>query len=456
MENNRRNFIKTGVAGGVGLAVVPSLAFGKFLGADKTRIAFIGVGLRGRNHLTNILLRDDVIVPAVCDIDPVALNEAKKLITEHKHPMPEFYTGNDYSFMDLLARKDIDGVIIATPWLWHTRMAVATMKAGKHAGVEVSAANTMEECWDLVNTHEETGKHCMILENACYIRNVMAVLQMVRANLFGEMIHARCGYQHDLRAVKFNNGTQPYGGGVEFGEKAFSEARWRTEHSLKRNGDLYPTHGVGPIATMLNINRGNRFISLTSTASKARGLHDYIINHPEGGPDHPNAKLVWKLGDVVTTTIKTANEETILVTHDTNLPRPYSLGFRVQGVKGLTEFDSDNRRIYVEGRSPHDKWESMDNYLKEYDHPLWKKWGEHANGAGHGGIDFFVDNAFVEFIKRGDYPPMDVYDAAAWSAIAPLSEASIDNNGEPQEFPDFTRGRWMTNKPIFELKGDEY
>jgi predicted dehydrogenase len=454
--NRRRNFIKTSIAAGAGLAIAPSLTFASVSATDKARIAFIGVGLRGRNHLTNMLLRDDVVVPAICDIDPESLNEAKKLINGHNHPMPAFYTGNDYSFMDLLARNDIDGVIISTPWLWHTRMAVATLQAGKHAGVEVSAATTMEECWDLVNTHEETGKHCMILENACYDRNVMAVLQMVRAGLFGEMIHARCGYQHDLREVKFNNGKQPYGGGVEFGEKGFSEARWRTEHSLKQNADVYPTHGVGPIATMLNINRGNRFLSLTSTASKARGLHDYIVNHPEGGPNHPNAKLVWKLGDVVTTTIKTANEETILVTHDTNLARPYSLGFRVQGVKGLTEFDSDNRRIYVDGKSEHHQWEEMDKYLKEYDHPLWKRWGEHANGAGHGGIDFFIDNAFVEFIKRGDYPPIDVYDAAAWSAITPLSEASIANNGEPQEFPDFTRGQWITNKPIFALKGDEY
>lgn len=458
MNSNRRNFIKTGVVAGAGLTIAPSLAFASRTrgGSEKVRIAFIGVGLRGRNHLANMLLRDDVIVPAICDIDPNSLAEAQKLINTHNCPMPKLYTGSDYSFMELLERNDIDGVIISTPWLWHTRMAVATMKAGKHAGVEVSAAVTLEECWDLVNTHEETGKHCMILENACYDRNVMAVLQMVRAGLFGEMIHARCGYQHDLRTVKFNNGKQPYGGGVEFGEKAFSEARWRTEHSLKHNGDLYPTHGVGPIATMLNINRGNRFVSLTSTATKARGLHDYIVNHPEGGPNHPNSKLIWKLGDVVTTTIKTANEETILVTHDTNLPRPYSLGFRVQGVKGLTEFDSDNRRIYIEGKSPYDKWEIMDNYLKEYDHPLWKKWGEHATGAGHGGIDFFIANAFVEFIKRDNYPPMDVYDAAAWSVITPLSETSVENNGEPQEFPDFTRGRWMTNKPIFALKGDEY
>jgi hypothetical protein len=166
--------------------------------------------------------------------------------------------------------------------------------------------------------------------------------------------------------------------------------------------------------------------------------------------------LIWKLGDIVTTTIKTARDETIIVTHDTSLPRPYSLGFRVQGVKGLTEFDISDQRIYIEGVSEYDKWEKTGPYFEKYNHPLWKSWGENASGSGHGGMDYFVANGFVEFIKRNEYPPMDAYDAAAWSVISPLSEASVANNGEPQDFPDFTRGRWMTNKPIFAIKGDLY
>jgi len=449
----RRDFIRTGAVVGAA-AALPFPVFGQDSG-EKARIGFIGTGLRGRNHLNNLLMRDDVIIPAICDIDPDALGKAQELISRRDHPKVETYTGDPYAYRDMLDRSDLDGVIIATPWLWHTRMSVDAMRAGKYAGVEVSAANTMEECWDLVNTYEETGVPVMIMENVCYRRDVMAVLQMVREGLFGELLHARCGYQHDLRGVKFNDGITAYGPGVEFGEKGFSEAKWRTYHSLYRNGDVYPTHGAGPIAKMFNINRGNRFSSLSSNATKAVGLHRYIVNHPKGGPDHPNAALKWKEGDVITSTIETTNGETIIVTHDTNSPRPYSLGFRVQGSAGLTEFDSHTRRIYIEHKSPEHEWEEMDSYLEKYDHPLWKKYGEYAEGSGHGGMDFFVDNAFVETVKRKIDPPIDAYDAAAWSAITPLSERSIENNGEPQDFPDFTRGRWMKREPVFAL-GDDF
>jgi len=434
--------------------VLPSPVFPQGSGA-KTRIGFIGVGLRGRNHLNNLLQRDDVVVPAICDLDPDALNKAQALIQKGGQKKAEAYSGDEYAYREMLQRSDLEGVIICTPWLWHTRMSVDAMRAGKYAGVEVSAANTLEECWDLVNTYEETGVPVMILENVCYRRDVMAVLQMVREGLFGELIHARCGYQHDLRGVKFNDGITAYGDGVEFGEKGISESAWRTQHSLYRNGDVYPTHGVGPVATMFDINRGNRFSSLTSHASKAIGLNRYIVNHPKGGPHHPNAALKWKQGDVITSTIETTNGETIIVTHDCNSPRPYSLGFRVQGAAGLTEFDSHTKRIYVEGVSPEHQWEEMDAYLEKYDHPLWRKHGEYATGSGHGGMDFFVDHAFVEIVKRKMEAPLDAYDAAAWSAITPLSERSIENNGEPQDFPDFTRGRWMNRKPVFAL-GDDF
>ncbi len=451
---DRRNFIKkTAIAGTV--MSMPAGMFSKDIESDKVRIGFIGVGLRGCNHLQNVLMRDDIIVPAICDIRQDRLDIAAQIIAKAGAPKAQNYTGSEHAYRDLLARSDIDGVIIATPWLWHTPMAVDAMRAGKYAGIEVSAATTMPECWDLVNTHEETGVPVMILENVCYRRDVMAVLNMVRDGLFGELLHARCGYQHDLRKIKFNDGLQDYDNGVEFGAKGYSEAAWRTQHSLKRNADLYPTHGLGPIATMFEINRGNRFISLSSFATKSRGLHEYIINNPKGGPNHPNAKLEWKLGDIVTTTIETAMGETIIVTHDTNSPRPYSLGFRVQGTKGLTEFDSSMERIYVEGKSPEHQWEDMKDYLEKYDHPLWKKFGKYAEGSGHGGMDFFVDHAFVEIVKRKDKAPLDAYDCAAWSAVTPLSEESIAEGGEPKEFPDFTRGKWIKRQPVFALN-EEY
>ena len=444
---DRRSFIKSSAVAGIGLSTIsiPNVLFGK--DDRNVRIGLIGVGLRGRNHLNVLLQRDDTEVVAICDVDSDALNRSQEMITKAGKKKVKEFTGSDTAYLDLLAEENIDGVIIATPWLWHTRMAVDTMKAGKYAGVEVSAANTLEECWDLVNTHEETGVPVMILENVCYRRDVMAIMQMVREGLFGELIHLECGYQHDLREVKFNDGTKPYGGGVEFGEKGFSEAKWRTEHSVKRNGDIYPTHGIGPVGNYLNINRGNRFSYLTSTASKARGLHKYVVD--KGGENHPNADVEFKLGDVITTVIKTVNEETIIVSHDTNNPRPYSLGFRVQGTEGI--WMDVNKSLYIEGQSPSHRWEEAQPWLEKYDHPLWKKYGKFAEGAGHGGMDYFVIHAFVESIKRKVNTPLDAYDAAAWSAITPLSEESIAGGSEPVFFPDFTRGRWMTRKPVFAL-----
>ena len=322
------------------------------------------------------------------------------------------------------------------------------MKGGKYAGLEVSATVTLQESWDLVNTFEKTGSHCMLLENVCYRRDVMAILNMVRQNVFGEINHLQCGYQHDLREVKFNDGKQAHGGGVEFGEKGYSEARWRTQHSIDRNGDLYPTHGLGPVAEMININRGNQFLYLTSMASPSRSLHKYVVD--KGGADHPNAKVKFKLGDVVQTMIKCANGETILITHDTNSPRPYSLGFRVQGTQGL--WMDDGNQIYVEGLSKKaHNWESDEPYLQQYDHAYWKKEGKIAEDAGHGGMDHFVMKDFLDAIRTRTAPSIDVYDAAAWSAISPLSEESIKKGSASIQIPDFTRGKWKTRKPVFAL-----
>jgi len=455
MKDNRRDFLKKTAAAGLGLSLASMPQFS--IAADKkddtkVGVGLIGVGLRGRNHLDLLLRRDDCVVKAICDIDMVATNQALDMVQKAGKTKPETYGKDDFDYLNLLKREDIQAVIIATPWEWHTKMAVATMKHGKYAGIEVSAANTLEECWDLVNTYEETGVPCMILENVCYRRDVMAILNMVRQNMFGELIHLECGYQHDLREVKFNNGKQAYGGGVEFGEKGFSEAKWRTNHSIYRNGDLYPTHGIGPVATYLNIDRGNRFVSLVSMASKSRGLHNYIVD--KGGENHPNAKVRWKLGDVITTQIKTALGETIIVTHDTNLPRPYSLGFRVQGEKGI--WMDLNRSIYLEGTSPQaHRWEDTKDYFDKYDHPLWKKYEQRAIGAGHGGMDFFVIHAFIEAVKRKAPTPLDAYDAASWSAISPLSEISIEKGSSAIEFPDFTRGQWINRKPSFAMN-DEY
>jgi hypothetical protein len=290
----------------------------------------------------------------------------------------------------------------------------------------------------------------MIMENVCYRRDVMAILNMVQQGMFGELLHCQGGYQHDLRHVKFNDGINPYGGGVEFGEKGFSEAKWRTQHSVDRNGDLYPTHGLGPVSTMLDINRGNRMVHLTSTATQSRGLHKYIVD--QGGPDHPNADVEFKCGDIVTTVIKCANGQTIMLSHDTNNPRPYSLNFRVQGTNGIWQKDAQS--IYIEGTSPEPhRWESEDEYLEKYDHPLWKRFEDQASGSGHGGMDFFILRAFIETLKGAD-PVIDVYDAVSMSVICPLSEKSIRLGSTAVKIPDFTRGKWKKNKPIFGLTAE--
>ena len=446
MKSSRRDFIKGSTMAGLGLAILPS---GNLFSKDKdepVRIGLIGVGLRGQNHLDLLLLRDDVQVVSICDVQQVMMDMAKDKIKKSGKVMPSIIMDGPYGYRKLLENKNIDAVIISTPWEWHAIMCTDAMNAGKYTACEVMTGATVEECWQLVRTSERTGMPLMMLENVCYRRDVMAVMNMVRQNIFGELIHLQGGYQHDLREVKFNDGKKPYGGGVEFGDKGFSEAQWRTQHSVQRNGDLYPTHGIGPIAMMTDINRGNRFTHLTSYASKSRGLHDYVIKN--GGENHPNAKVEFKLGDVVTTMIKCVNGETILLQHDTNLPRPYSLGFRVQGTNGI--WMDLNKSIYIEGQSKQaHRWDDAKDWLEKYDHPLWKKYESKAMGAGHGGMDWFVINAFVESAKRKTNTPQDVYDAVTWSAITPLSETSIQQGGETLDFPDFTNGKWMHRKNEF-------
>lgn len=444
----RRDFVKDISIAAAGVRLFsPSRLFAQ-QAATKVRLGIIGVGLRGQNHLQNALLRSDVDIVAICDIDDRMLQSAKEIIAKSGKPMPKIFTGDPHAYRKMLEEKDLQGIIIATPWEWHAPMVLDGLAAGiKYVATEVILGITLQDHWDVVKAAEHNQAQVMMLENVCYRRDVMAILQMVRQGMFGELMHMQAGYQHDLRGVKLNDGKTAYGMGVEFGEKGFSEAHWRTNHSLLRNGDLYPTHGIGPVAEMLNINYGNRFISLSSFATKSRGLHNYIVKN--GGESHPNAKLQFKLGDVVTTQIKCANEETILLQHDTSLPRPYSLGFRVQGTKGI--WMDVNHSLYLEGVSPKpDEWEEAKPYLDKYDHPLWVKYGNEAEGAGHGGMDFFVLQAFVEAIKQQTATPMDVYDAAAWSAITPLSEKSIELGNQTVEFPDFTGGQWMYRKSRFE------
>ncbi len=429
-----------------GFTIMPSGSL--FAAADgNVRLGYIGVGARGMSHISEGCLRDDVEIVAICDIQESSLKICRNFIAKKGRPAAKEYTGGLDAYKKLIERKDIDAVIISTPWQFHHQQSVDAMKAGKYVGCEVIAGLTVDEHWDIVKTSEKTGMPYMTLENVCYRRDVMAVLNMVRQGLFGELVHLEGGYQHNLRNVLFNDGKKYYGGGVEFGPKAISEAQWRTQFNIDQDGDLYPTHGVGPLMQYADINRGNRFTNLVSFSSKARGLAAYV---EEQSPGHPNAKINYKNGDVTTTLINCANGETVLLSHDTHLPRPYSIGFRVQGTKGL--WMDVNKSLYIDGKSPkYDTWEPVKEWFEKYDHPLWKKYSKEAEGAGHGGMDWYVFNAFILSVKQKKQTPIDVYDSVTMSVIMPLSTQSLKEGNKPQDFPDFTKGKWKNRKNTFAL-----
>ncbi|MET4140452.1 Gfo/Idh/MocA family oxidoreductase [Pedobacter sp. UYP1] len=443
---DRRHFCANGLVGLAGLTLMPSDVL--FANAkDKIKLGYIGVGLRGRNHISEGLLRSDVEITAICDTQESSLKYCRAQFVKAGKKLPAEYTGGLDAYKKLLERKDIDAVIIATPWEFHKEQAIDAMRAGKYVGCEVIAGITVEDHWEILKVYEETKIPYMTLENVCYRRDVLAVLNMVRNNVFGELIHLEGGYQHDLRGVLFNDGKSFDGKGGEFGPNTVGEAQWRTQWNADRNGDIYPTHGAGPIMNYIDINRGNQFTNLVSFASKSRGLHQYI---EKKSPGNKNLAVNFKNGDLVTTMLNCANGETVTLTHDTHLPRPYSLGFRVQGTRGLWMDVADS--IYIEGESgTYDEWDKAKTWLDKYDHPLWKKHQHEADGAGHGGMDWFVFNAFVEAVKQRIQTPIDIYDSLTMSVITPLSEKSIQEENMPQQFPDFTKGKWKDLKNTFAL-----
>jgi predicted dehydrogenase len=391
--------------------------------SGKIGIGVIGLGRRGISLLETLIGMEDIAIPAVCELYEDRLKAGVDLVETSGRPRPAGY--KDYR--DLLAHKDIQGVIISSSWTSHVDISIAAMKAGIYPAPEVGGAFSLEECWELVKTSESTGIPCMLLENCCYDRNEMAILHMVKKGIFGELIHAQCGYGHDLREIL---GT--------------SDRHYRTDHYVYRNGDNYPTHGLGPMAKIFDINRGNRFLTLTSMASKARGLHEWAVSYGKAG--HPLAQKTINQGDIVTTMIKCSRGETIVITLDTTLPRPYSRAGRVQGTKGL--WMEDNRSIHIEGRSPKHEWESFETYRNEYEHPLWKEFIRLGLRGGHGGMDYLVLRAFVESVANQAPTPIDVYDAATWMAVTTLSEQSIALGSAPVSFPDFTNGKWMLDRPV--------
>jgi len=450
---SRREFIKAGAAAGLSVLVTkrgfpaPEPSAGS-PAADKTliefkvppidpvRIGFVGVGGMGSDHVRYFLKIEGVEIKAVCDIIEEKVSRIQQWVVEAGQPKPEGYSHGEWDFLRLCERDDLDLVFTATPWEWHVPVCVGAMKAGKHAATEVPAAVTLDECWELVETAEKTRRHCIMMENCCYDRPEMFCLNLVKKGLLGEIFHAEAGYLHDLREVKFSGQ---------------GEALWRPQHSVKRNGNLYPTHGLGPVSQCLDINRGDRFDYLVSISSKSTGLNLYCAR--KFGPDSPQARQRYALGDVNVSLIHTEKGKIITLYHDTSSPRPYSRIHIVQGTQGIFEKYPD--RVYIEDRSPAHQWEELAEYYREFDHPVWKELEERSKGAGHGGMDFIEDYRLIEALRQGRPLDMDVYDAASWSVVAALSEKSVTRRSRPVDFPDFTRGRWKTPRPlhIMEIEG---
>ena len=395
-------------------------------------LGIIGLGARTETLLASLLALDGVDVAAVCDVSDKAIAKILAIFKRQKRRQPKVF--KDYH--SLLSLPEVDAVLVPTSWNSHLPIAIDALEAGKYAAIEVGGASSLDELWRLVHACERTRTSCMMLENCCYGRNELMVLNMVRQGLFGEIVHCAGGYEHDLRdglALQGEDGAE------------------RAVHNRYRNADLYPTHQLGPIAKLLRINRGNRFLSLTSTASKSRGLQDYARR--VAGRD-----VAFAQGDVVTTVITCAGGETVVLTHSVSLPRPYSRNGRVQGTRGIWLEDANG--IYIDGVSPsvelldpagnpytEHHWDPVDKFYPQYDHPLWEQYHKTTIG-GHGGMDALALSAFFDAACRRVETPIDVYDIAAWMAVTCLSEQSIAMGGHPVPFPDFTNGKWIRRSPL--------
>jgi len=441
-DESRREFLRATIAAGLAAVVRPAAAKAQEATAQATalplyaappiervRIGYVGVGERGSFHVESLLRIEGAEIRAVCDIVPEKVAAAQAKVKAAGQAPPAGYSKGERDFERMCDEQELDLVYNATPWEWHVPVCLAAMRTGKHAATEVPAAVTVDECWQLVEAAEKQQRHCVMMENCCYDRREMLTLVLAQRGLLGELLHGECGYLHDLRGIKFGRD---------------SEGLWRRAHSVSRNGNLYPTHGLGPIAQCMNVNRGNRFDYVVSMSGNSRGLQLYAAEHLAA--DDPRRRETYKLGDVNTTLIRTVNGQTIFLSHDTNSPRPYSRIGMLQGTRGLIQGWPD--RVYIEGRSRKEEWEPLKKYYKEFEHPLWKSKHVRDDKRGHGGMDYLVNQRLIECLRRGWPTDQNVYDAAAWSAISGLSEQSVAEGSRPVAVPDFTRGRWKTTPPL--------
>jgi predicted dehydrogenase len=392
---------------------------------DIVKVGVIGLGARGMSLLSSILLQmNDVKVVAVCDKYEDRCEAAAEKVEAAYGERPTWTT--DYK--RIMEMAEVDAVVISASWTEHVNMAIAAMEAGKYAACEVGGAYSVQECWRLVETYERTNVPCMLMENCCYGRDEMMVMNIVKQGMFGEIVHASGGYHHDLR--------EEIASGIE-------NRHYRLANYLKRNCENYPTHELGPIAQVLGINRGNRLLSLVSMSSKSSGMKDYLRRVKPEASHLIDAEFMQ--GDVVTTIMKCALGQTITLTLDTTLPRAYSRGFTIRGTRGM--YAEDTRSLYLDGQHDHDDpvklWGNTEQYRDQFEHPLWKTYLEEGIKGGHDGMDWLVFSGFFDAVKKGVQTPIDIYDMAAWMCISTLSEDSIALGGHPVAIPDFTNGNWI-------------
>lgn len=397
---------------------------------EKVRLGIIGVGGRGTGVLGEFLGVPDVEVKAICDVVPAKTAYAASMVEKAGHARPEEYHNGDHDFERLCAREDLDLIYIATPWIWHIPMCLASLAHGHHTATEVPAARTLAECWAMVNASENSRRHCMMFENCCYGETELMVLRMCRAGLLGELTHGAGAYNHDLRGLLFEDA---------------GEGLWRRFEHLDRNGNLYPTHGLGPVANYLECNRGDRFDYLVSMSTVSVGLQAYRAEHLKA--DDPKQKETYKCGDQNNSLIKTAKGRMITVEHNVSEPHPYDRINLIAGTKGI--FRDYPARIYIDEQKEGEQFLGLDKFKADYEHPLWSAQGEIARQrGGHGGMDYIMVWRIIQCLKEGIAPDFDVYDGAAWSVVGPLSELSIAKGSAPVKFPDFTRGNWHTYRPF--------
>ncbi len=398
---------------------------------EQVKVAFIGVGNRGSGHVERMTaLHPKATITAICDIRDEYAQKSIDFAKE-KGQNPQKYSGSEDTWKEMVKRDDIDLVIIATPWNLHVPMCVYAMQQGKHVATEVPAAYTVEDCWKLVDTAEETQRNCMMLENVCYGDEELTLLQMVDQDFFGTLTHGEAAYIHDLRESMFS--------------KTGYYDQWRIRHHVKYHGNLYPTHGLGPVAQYMGINRGDRFGHLVSMSSLEANLSEYAKTVE---PDNEFYNFTdFKHGDMNTTLIKTAKGRTIMVQHDTASPRVYSRINALMGTKAYHE--GYPSRLSVDGKHEWLSEAERAEVFEKYKHPIWNKLkDEIAQNGGHGGMDFVMFYRLIDCYNRGIMLDQDVYDAADWSVVTPLSGISINMGNSAVKFPDFTRGKWQEERQL--------